>query len=299
MVPATVIKNNRMSISVKKILEKQSIEASAPCRIDAGGTWDIKSLALPLEPFHPTTVNIAINLRTTVRLYPFRGGRVKISSEGFSVTEDYPHDHVPYHSSFGLFFAAISYFGFHGLKVHIRSDSPVKSALGGSSTALAALIKALSKIADGVPHSKLKGHDILHLAYQLEDSVSSGKCGIQDQAAAVFGGVNQWLWHFGRRRVPYERKKLLDRKGRVALSERVIVAFSGKSHVSSRINRNWITDFLSGETLPGPTEMAYRPESAVVHTLQTNTDAAKAQIVKQSKLFPGERLWTTFDSCLG
>ena len=137
------------------------------------------------------------------------------------------------------------------MQVHIRSDSPVKSALGGSSTALVALIKALSKIANGVPHAKLKGHDILHLAYHLEDSVSSGKCGIQDQAAAVFGGVNQWLWHFGRRRGPYERKILLDRKGRMALSERVLVAFSGKSHVSSRINRNWIMDFLSGKTRPG------------------------------------------------
>ena len=153
-----------MPISVKKILEQQPLGASAPCRIDAGGTWDIKSLALPFESLKPTTVNIALNLRTAVRLYPFKEGQVKVSSEGFSGSEEYPYDRIPFHTPFGLFFAAITYFGFHGLQVHIQSDSPVKSALGGSSTALVALIKALSKVAGGMRCSRLKGHDILHLA---------------------------------------------------------------------------------------------------------------------------------------
>ncbi len=36
-----------------------------------------------------------------------------------------------------------------------------------------------------------------------------------------------------------------------ALSGRILVAYSGTSHVSSRINRNWIRGFLSGKTRPG------------------------------------------------
>jgi D-glycero-alpha-D-manno-heptose-7-phosphate kinase len=196
-------------------------------------------------------MNIALSLRTRVELLPFEGGMVKVSSEGFPDTEAHDFKTLPFGSTFGLFYAAVSYFGFHGLEVRIASDSPSKAALGGSSTALVALIKALSKLAVLAGKPPLLQKDILHLAYHLEDSTSSGKCGIQDQAAAVFGGVNLWRWQFGDRRVPYERTPLLDRQGQRELSDHLLVAFSGKSHVSARINQGWIEGFLSGKTRAG------------------------------------------------
>jgi D-glycero-alpha-D-manno-heptose-7-phosphate kinase len=240
-----------MFSSARKTLKSHRVEASAPCRVDSGGTWDIRSMALPLETIEPATLNIALSLRTRVQLLPFEGGMVKVSSEGFPETEAYDFKTLPFGSSFGLFYAAVSYFGFHGLEVRIASDSPTKAALGGSSTALVALIKALSKLAVLGGKSSLLQEDILHLAYHLEDSTSSGKCGIQDQAAAVFGGVSLWRWHFGNRHAPYERQPLLDRKGQRDLSERFLVAFSGKSHVSARINQGWLEGFLSGRTRSG------------------------------------------------
>jgi D-glycero-alpha-D-manno-heptose-7-phosphate kinase len=39
--------------------------------------------------------------------------------------------------------------------------------------------------------------------------------------------------------------------GKRELSKRILVAFSGKSHASLRINRTWIKDFLSGKTRSG------------------------------------------------
>lgn len=237
--------------SAKKILQSESIKASAPCRIDSGGTWDIKAMALPLEGIRPVTINMALNLRTRVFLSPFRSGWVRVSSEGFPRVEESPKESLPFNSPFGLFFAAISHFGFHGLHVHIRSDSPVKSALGGSSTALVALLKALSKLSSALGERKLSGRDILHIGYHLEDGVSGGNCGIQDQAAAVYGGVNRWTWCYGRRRAPFEREPLLDLNGQRELSKRILVAYSGKSHLSLRINRSWINDFLSGRTRSG------------------------------------------------
>ena len=36
--------------TLEKILEKQPIDASAPCRIDSGGTWDIKASWAVLYP---------------------------------------------------------------------------------------------------------------------------------------------------------------------------------------------------------------------------------------------------------
>jgi len=240
-----------MFSSARKILKNRRVETSAPCRVDSGGTWDIWSMALPMETVEPATMNIALSLRTRVELLPFEGGMVKVSSEGFPDTEAHDFKTLPFGSTFGLFYAAVSYFGFHGLEVRIASDSPSKAALGGSSTALVALIKALSKLAVLAGKPPLLQKDILHLAYHLEDSTSSGKCGIQDQAAAVFGGVNLWRWQFGDRRVPYERTPLLDRQGQRELSDHLRVAFSGKSHVSARINQGWIEGFLSGKTRAG------------------------------------------------
>jgi D-glycero-alpha-D-manno-heptose-7-phosphate kinase len=237
--------------SARKILKNRRVEASAPCRVDSGGTWDIRSMALPMEAIEPVTLNIALSLRTRVALLPFEDGMVKVSSEGFPDTGAHEFKSLPFDSSFGLFFAAISYFGFHGLEVRIASDSPTKAALGGSSTALVALIKALSKLAVFAGEAPLPRKNILHLASQLEDAVSSGKCGIQDQAAAVFGGVHLWLWQFGDRHSPYERRPLLDRRGQAELCEHLLVAFSGKSHVSARINQKWLEGFLSGKTRAG------------------------------------------------
>jgi D-glycero-alpha-D-manno-heptose-7-phosphate kinase len=240
-----------MSDSLQDLLAEQPVEASAPCRIDCGGTWDIKAMALPLEGIGPVTVNMALNLRTSVILSPYKYGWVKISSLGFPQGEAFYKDNLPFNSRFGLFFAAVSYFGFHGLEVRIRSGSPVKSALGGSSTALVALVKALAKASAGLSGRRLRAKEVLYLSYHLEDAVSGGNCGIQDQAAAVYGGVNLWKWLYGHRTAPFARTPLLDRKGQEEFSKHLLVAFSGKSHVSSTTNRRWIKDFLSGRTRPG------------------------------------------------
>jgi D-glycero-alpha-D-manno-heptose-7-phosphate kinase len=219
--------------------------------MDSGGTWDIKSLALPLESIRPVTINVAVNLRTRVLLSPFRKGEVRIGSEGFDHAEEAPFEALPFDSAFGLFFAAVSYFGFHGFQAQITSDSPVKSALGGSSTALVALIKALSRLRGRLGEKALSPREILHLGYHLEDAVAAGKCGIQDQAAAVFGGVNLWTWHFGNRLSLFKREPLLDRKAQREMTEHFVLAYSGKSHVSTRINRAWINGFLSSKTRAG------------------------------------------------
>ncbi|MDB9822756.1 galactokinase [Deltaproteobacteria bacterium] len=238
-------------LSAKNTLEQIPIETSAPCRIDSGGTWDIKAMALPLERIEPATINMALSLRTRIELSPFRDGWVKVTSDGFAHVEEYRIKNLSFNSPFGLFFAAINHFGFHGLKVNIRSDSPVKSALGGSSTALVALIKALSQLRKIREGKALSNKEILNLGYHLEDGISGGNCGIQDQAAAVYGGVNRWIWVFGNKGSLSKRERLLDRKGEKEISDCIIVAYSGKSHASAAINRSWIKDFLAGQTRAG------------------------------------------------
>jgi D-glycero-alpha-D-manno-heptose-7-phosphate kinase len=280
-----------MPQSLKSLLKKQPLAASAPCRIDTGGTWDIKALALPLEGIAPTTVNIALNLRTTVHLFPYKNNWIKISSEGFRREFEFHKDRIPFHPPFGLFFAATSYFGFHGIEVRISSQSPVKSALGGSSTALVALVKALANAAVLNGGKRLSQRDILHLGYHLEDGISGGNCGIQDQAAAVFGGVNQWKWHFGNRTTPFERIPLLDRKGQSELTNHLLVAYSGKSHVSSRTNQNWIKGFLSGMTRKGWCEANEIVQNFAFSLQEKDWNRAagflRAEMALRKKLTPG------------
>jgi len=249
-------------LSARKILEQNPIKASAPCRIDSGGTWDIKAMALPLERIRPTTVNMALNLRTRVELYPFKDNWVKITSEGYAHGEEQNMQNLPFNSPFGLFSATVYHFGFHGLTVSISSDSPVKSALGGSSAALVALIKALSKLRIFMGEKGFSDKKILHLGYHLEDGISGGNCGIQDQAAAVYGGVNRWIWNYGSEESLLKKESLLDRQGEKEISNCIIVAYSGRTHASARINRSWIKGFLAGQTRAGWIEV-----NNIVHNL--------------------------------
>jgi len=239
-------------ISVKKILKNNIIKASAPCRIDAGGTWDIKAMSLSFERYLPSTFNIALNLRTTVSLLPFREGMVRIKSEGFPDGITFNSRNIRLAGPFSIFFAAVNYFGFSGLEIKINSESPVKSALGGSSTALVALIKALAKLNEAIGNNRhFSKKDILNLGYQMEDGISGGNCGMQDQAAAVYGGVNGWLWNYSNIKKPVKREKLLDNNGIEQLSKRILVAYSGKWHVSASTNRIWLKNFLEGKTRRG------------------------------------------------
>ncbi len=116
--------------SLRSILEAQQVEASAPCRIDMGGTLDISTFDYPLRHLSPCTVNLAIGLRTRVHLLPYDNGMVKVSSKGFESAE-YPLDNVPFDHPLGLMFAVASYFRAEGVQIDIESSSPPRGALGG------------------------------------------------------------------------------------------------------------------------------------------------------------------------
>lgn len=238
-------------LSVRETLMQQPIRASAPCRIDAGGTWDIKAFSLPFESLSPVTINAALTLRTQVILNPYENGSIRIASEGFGKPVLFSLEDLSFQPPFGLFLAAVVHFGFHGLDVGISSESPVKSALGGSSTALVALIQALSVLGACLGRRTLKKREILHLAYHLEDAVSGGNCGMQDQAAAVYGGVHAWEWQYGHCAYPVRKRRLLQKDGEKALNLRLLIAHSGETHVSAQTNRQWVQDFLWGRTRAG------------------------------------------------
>ncbi|CCK80384.1 GHMP family kinase ATP-binding protein [Desulfobacula toluolica] len=231
-------------MNFKKILEHQKIHASVPCRVDLGGTLDISTFYLPMIHRLPSTFNIALDLRTAVCLSPWQKGYVKVSSRGFEAAV-FKKDEAPFNHPMGLMFAVAKYFDAHGVHIHIESASPPKSALGGSSAAAVAIIAAFFKALANPIDPK----QIAWLAHYTEASVAGVPCGMQDQLAAAFGGVNQWIWKMGKGSPEFEQNPVLETNQDIEqFNLNILIAYCGIPHVSKDINQQWVKSFVRGET---------------------------------------------------
>ncbi|MCU0603551.1 MAG: galactokinase [Desulfobacterales bacterium] len=253
----TVLKRNRFtgtseadfsgsSFDWQKALEEGPVAVSAPCRVDMGGTLDIRTFSYPLRHLGPCTVNIALDLRTTVRLAPHARGRVKVSSRGFK-SADFPADQSPFRHPLGLMFATAAFFNAQGVHIRVESGSPPRSALGGSSTAAVALVRAFMEVLRrGRRSAALDGRSVALLAHAVEESVAGVPCGCQDQLAAAFGGVNAWHWLALPRAQVFRRERLIPRPGLRGLEPHLLAAYAGVPHESSDINSRWVRQFVAG-----------------------------------------------------
>lgn len=233
---------------IKKILDSERVESSAPCRIDMGGTLDISTFYYPLRHLQPCTFNMAVDLRTRVRLLPYHRGKIKISSKGFESAE-FAMDEAPFDHPLGLMFAVAAYFRAEGVHITIDSASPPRSALGGSSAAAVALVALFSRIFELQGSAPLSRPHIAMLAHELEESVAGVPCGLQDQLAAVYGGVNAWHWP-GRIETPSFKREAIVKEAEAfsALKPHMLLAYCGIPHESKNINRIWVKQFISGKT---------------------------------------------------
>ena len=224
----------------------ERIEATAPCRVDIGGTLDISTFYYPLCGLEPCTVNLALNLRTRVTLVPNNNPKVKVSSRGFQSAE-YSIEDAPFQHPLGLVFAVAAFFRARGVHILIDSASPPQSALGGSSVAAVALVAAFAKAQGQIqtltPALRTK---IALLAHEIEASVAGVPCGLQDQLAAAFGGVHAWYWQAGLNGTGFRRRTLLGRKALKKIGRRLLLSYCGVPHESRNINARWVGQFLKG-----------------------------------------------------
>ncbi len=227
------------------LLENKLIQTSVPCRVDFGGTLDISTFYLPLAHLNPASFNIALNLRTFITLSPWTKNYIKISSRGFESTE-FRQDQVRFDHPMGLMFAVASFFNAHGVHIHINSTSPPRSALGGSSCAAVGIIAAFYAALG----QAIKPEKIVWLAHTLESSVAGVPCGVQDQAAAAFGGVNLWEWKMGETGPKFDRLKVFENKKDIqGFNDHILIAYCGIPHVSKDINKQWVDTFIQGKTV--------------------------------------------------
>jgi D-glycero-alpha-D-manno-heptose-7-phosphate kinase len=234
-----------MEDKIAPIVKAYRVSASAPCRVDMGGTLDLATFYMPLRAQGPSTFNLALDLRTTVTLAPHPGPGVRISSRGFEAAE-FAAAEAPFDHPMGLFFAVAAHYGLQGLSIQIESASPPRSALGGSSVAAVALIGALERCRRLAGEEQLALDQIVRRAHMLEESAAGRPCGMQDQLAAAFGGANAWYWEILDDGLGVRRQALAVKDGVALMAENILVAYAGCPHASHDVNGRWIERFRSG-----------------------------------------------------
>lgn len=274
-----------MANNLKKILENGPIEASAPCRIDMGGTLDIPVFYYPLRHLRPCTFNIAVGLRTRVRLLPYTRDLVKISSSGFESAE-FQMNGAPFRHPMGLMFATAAYFQAGGVHIEIESKSPPRSALGGSSAATVALVAAFLQLMR--PSSEMQElmtrRGIALLAYKIEETVAGVPCGIQDQLAAAYGGVNVWYLQANPQKSVFQKKVAVKKSDHNKFARHLLLAYCGIPHESKDINARWVQQFLDGENRSRWAEIAGCTTTFVDAIAKGDIELAVSSLIQETQI---------------
>jgi len=230
---------------IADIVAENAVQASAPCRVDMGGTLDIGTFYYPLQHASPCTFNMALDMRTRVALEPYRTGWIKVSSRGFD-SAAYPLEEAPFDHPLGLMFAVASHFNAPGVHIKIDSASPPRSALGGSSVAAVALVGALARARAMAGGEDLNRDQIVRRAQRIEEAVAGVPCGMQDQLGAAHGGAHTWHWEIAAGGLVVRREPVFRVMTPEIFKAHFLVAYCGIPHASKDINGTWVRQFIAG-----------------------------------------------------
>jgi D-glycero-alpha-D-manno-heptose-7-phosphate kinase len=264
----------------------RSITASAPVRIADNGGWTDTWFAL-----HGSVVNIAVRpgvevtLQTRARV---RGeAAVLLTLEGTGI----PHPFEPgsgHSCGHPLLEAAIEYMGIpDGLHadVHISSIIPPGASTGTSAAVTVALLAALARL-----HARpMTRHDLAMLAHHVEMDLLGWQCGVQDQFAAAYGGIN----HIAISGFPEASVETLvvPEAARRELEQRLLLVYLGTAHQSSEVHRMVIAELeQEGAGAPRLEELrhcaARAREALLAGDLERFGQALIANTEAQARLHP-------------
>ena len=162
------------------------VRSCAPLRIGiAGGGTDV-------EPYASVkggrVFNTTINKYAYCTIVPNDSHTMTIKSTDYGTYET-PLDGGPlkYDGNMDLVKAVTNHFEIiDGFDMSIHSEAPPGSGLGGSSTVIVSILKAVTTWIG----EEMSNYDLAELAYHLEREDIGLKGGKQDQYAAAFGGFN-------------------------------------------------------------------------------------------------------------
>jgi D-glycero-alpha-D-manno-heptose-7-phosphate kinase len=126
------------------------------------------------------------------------------------------------------------------VRISVRSDAPPGSGLGSSAAVGVTVVAALAAASD---HALLP-YEIAREAQSLEGEELGLECGVQDQIAAAYGGINAMEVHYPEASVfPLS----LPEATRLELEERLLLVYTGRSRFSSAMHEKVITAYQAGQ----------------------------------------------------
>lgn len=203
--------------------------ARAPVRMSfCGGGADLTYFFID----HPAAVlSCTVGLYAHATLIPRDDQQIRIFSDDLGQKEE--HDCLQAliaHPNKGLLATIISVIRpDYGFDLHLHSDFPVGSGLGGSSAATTAVIAAFNELR----RDHWNTYEIAELAFQAERLCFGIAGGWQDQYASAFGGINLIEFEHQRNLVHPIR---LDEATRNELESCLLLCDTGTTHNSGHLH---------------------------------------------------------------
>ena len=213
------------------------INAVAPTRVcDLGGWTDTWFAG------HGAVCNIAIYPYVEVQIRATTpatsGNRVHLFVENFGHHYALDPDRITY-DKHPLIEAAIDLMKVPAdcsLAINIFSEAPPGASMGTSAAVSVALVGALAALA----RQRLTPHEVAQLAHRIETEKLGMQCGIQDQLASAYGGINFMQMHA----FPHATVSAIQIPNNVwwELEHRLAVVYIGSPHSSSDTHKKVIAD---------------------------------------------------------
>jgi len=224
--------------------KSRCVNAVAPIRIcDIGGwtdTWFAKNGAILNFAVYPQ-VEVQINSRIADT-----GGEIKINAENYGDNYIYAKvEEIEYYKH-PLIEAAIEAMGLAessdmDYNISIYSSAPPGASTGTSAAVSVALISALDELTAG----RMTAHEIAMKAHSIETDHLHLQCGIQDQLASAYGGIN-FIEMLDFPNAIVSPVKVPERLW-LELQNRMAVIYVGKPHKSSEIHQMVIKSLESND----------------------------------------------------
>ena len=209
--------------------------------------------------------NIAVYPYAEVQMRVFPAGegrpRVMIHAENYSARYAIPGKPAGVYDKHPLLEAAVDYMDVPedvAIEVTIYSEAPAGCSTGTSAAVSVALLGALNLLTPG----RLTPYEVAMAAHKLETELLRQQCGIQDQLAAAFGGINQIDMHD----FPHASVSPIYVPDSIwwDLETRLALIFVGKPHSSSETHKLVIRE-LEGAG----------PEAPKLRVLRTTADKSR------------------------
>ncbi len=211
------------------------VNSAAPIRICDNGCWTDTWFAGHGQVFN---VGVYPHAEVQVAMYSANdaGSRLMIHAENFGERYELRHQAPPW-GPHPLLEAAIAFMKVPSdlrLDVTIHSDAPAGAGTGTSAAVTVALIGALDALTPG----RLTPHEVADAARRVETEMLGRQCGIQDQLASAFGGIN-YIEMFDYPHASVSPVLVPDPIW-WEFERRLVLVYLGKSHDSSAIHEEVI-----------------------------------------------------------